>query len=315
MILNTQHFSGRIEEINHILWKKKFDIYAFQRMAFKKFEKEKIQWHYTSTFLNFPLEIENSSNNIGISIFATELLDLYYDCVEGNRSLSSQKSKELFEKRKTFIPDDNIETIEFFIDAFFTSLVYNYQTFLANTMAQHYFVGINDEVKILLNILKRYKSVLLDKAKQIDVFWSIKLNKEISDHIIEMLIDFIEQRLNLLTISSDHTPFESKINHIENDIFKIEWNGSQQELCELILELENKEWISNIKNGDRRKVANSITNIFDLTQTKKNTKSDPSNSFYQLLKGEHDKNQRTFPFLEKETYEKKFNKIVNRKTS
>lgn len=111
-----------------------------------------------------------------------------------------------------------------------------------------------------------------------------------------MLIDFIEQRLNLLTISIENIDIEHKLNYIENDVFSIGWNGSQQELCELILELEKKEWIAKIKNGGRRKFADSITKVFNLI--KKNNKSNPNNSFYQLLKGEFANNERTYPFME-----------------
>ena len=313
MIIDTSHFNKKIENINQYLWNEELEIISLQKMTFKNFRKEEIQEHYTSTFQNFPLVIENSSKEIGISIFATELLDLHYNLIYTNQGISSEKEREIFEKRKTFEPENNTEIIEDFIDTFFHSLIYNYDEFLINTMKQHYFVGINDEVKILLSILKRYKSVINDKTKQIDIFWSIKLNKQVSDLLLEMLIEFIEQRLNLLTISTNDINFENKLIYVENEIFSIKWNGSQQELCELILELENKEWIVEIKDGERRKVAGSITKIFDLTNTRKNKKSNLNNSFYQLLKGEYENKLRTFPFLEKTNYQRKFNGIMNRK--
>ena len=313
MILDTFHFSKKIENIDQILLNEELEIVSLQKRVLKNFEKEEINDWYISIFQNFPLTIENSSKEIGISIFATELLDLYYDIVESNVSITNAEKREIFEKRENFEPKNNTEVIHFFIDTFLNSLIYDYEYFLANTMKQYYFIGINDEIKILLNILNRYKNVLKDKTKQIEIFWCIRLNKQLSDLVLDMLIEFIEQRLNLLTISTENIHLNNELAYVENDIFNIGWNGTQQELCELISELEKKEWISKIKTGDRRKFANSITKIFNLSNTKKNKKSNTSNSFYQLLKGEYENNERIYPFMEKENYERKFNGIKSKK--
>ncbi|MCK0115132.1 hypothetical protein [Gelidibacter sp. F63206] len=313
MIIDKLHFERQLNNINQILCKKDFNVTLLRKMPLNNFKKEEILSHYSLTFQNFPLTIENSSNEIGISHFATEFFEFYYELVDMNRAVSPQKEKEILNKRQTFIPENNLETIEIFIDEFIHSLIYNYENFLSNTMKQHYFVGVNNEVKILLNILKRYKSILEDQTKQIDIFWSIRLDKKISDLVLEMLIEFIEQRLSILTISTDNINFESKLIYIQNESSSIEWNGSQQELCELILELEKKEWIAEIRTGDRRKFANSITKIFNLDKTKKSKGSNSNNSFYQLLKGEHIDNTRTYPFMEKENYEKKFSGILDLK--
>lgn len=313
MILNPLHFQNKIENIDQIIWNENLKIVSLQKMTFKSFKEKEVVKFYNSTFKNFPLDIENSSKEVGISIIATELFDVYYDLTTRNRSLTSEKERNIFENRKNFEPKNHTEIINDFINEFMHCLVYQYDEFLKNTMEQHYFVGINDEVKILLSILNRYKSVLKDKTKQIDIFWSIRLTKQISDLILEMLIEFIEQRLNLLTISIENINIGNQLNYVENEIFKIDWNGTQQELGELILELESKKWIAEIKNGERKKFANSITKIFNLIKTKKNKHSDSSNSFYQLLKGEYENKLRTYPFLEKENYEKKFSGIIKKK--
>lgn len=282
-------------------------------MTFRKFNKKEVSHYYDLIFKNFPLDIENATQEISISIFATEIFDLHYELFDLNNPLSTDKKNEFLKKREAFKPEYNSEAIEDFISTFFHCLVYNYEAFLANTFKQHYFIGINDEVKILLSILNRYKSILKDKTKQIDLFLCIKLNKEISDLVLEMLIEFIEQRLNLLTISIENINIGNELNYIENDIFNIDWNGSQQELCELIVELEKKRWISEIKNGDRKKFTNSITKVFNLKNTRKNEISNPNSSFYQLLKGEFENNERIYPFMEKDNYEKKFAGIAKQK--
>ena len=309
MILHPFHFEKKINEINLILFNNEQNISLLHRMTFNNFNKKEVSKYYDSIFKNFPLNIENANQEVSVSIFATEIFDLHYELVELDNPVSAEKEIELFDKRKAFKPELNSETIEDFISTFFHCLVYDYQDFLENTFKQHYFVGVNDEIKILKSILKRYKSVLKDKTKQIDLFWCIKLNKQISDIVLEMLIEFIEQRLNLLLVSYDKINIGNELNYVENNIFSIDWRGSQQELCELILELEKKQWIGKIKNGDRRKFANSVTKIFNLTNTKKSKSSNQNNSFYQLLKGEFDNYERIFPFMEKENYEKKFDEI------
>lgn len=312
MILHPFHFTKKIEIINQILWKEETEITSLSRMTFKRFQKDEILHYYDLIFKNFPLEIENATEEISVSIFATEIFYLHYQVVDLNNQITTSKEIEILDKRKNFKPEENSETIEDFISTFFHCLVYNYEDFLKNTFKQHYFVGINDEVKILLVILNRYKSVLNDKTKQIDLFWCIKLNKQISDLILEMLIEFIEQRLNLLTISTESINNVNELNYIESKFYSIDWNGTQQELCELILELEKKEWIAEIKNGDRKKIANSLTKIFNINNTKKNEKSNPNNSFYQLLKGEFENKRRIYPFMENENYVKKFSGIIKK---
>lgn len=315
MIIDNLHFAKKFNEINQLLWKDELEITSLKRMEFRKFNKEEVTNYYNLIFKNFPLDIENAKEEISVSIFATEIFDLYYELIEHNNPITTDNKNKLLEKRKIFKPEDNSETIEDFISNYFHCLVYNYEDFLANTFKQHYFIGIKDEVKILLSILNRYKSVLKDKTKQIDLFLCIKLNKQISDLVLEMLIEFIEQRLNLLTISIENINIGNELNYIKDDIFSIDWNGSQQELCELIVELEKKQWISEIKNGDRKKIANSITKVFNLKNTQKSKISNPDNSFYQVLKGEFEKNVRIYPFMEKDNYEKKFTEIINNKNN
>jgi hypothetical protein len=313
MILHPFHFDKKIDDINQILWNDKIKIGSLQRMKFSKFNKKEVLHYYDLIFKNFPLDIENASQEFSVSIFSTEIFDLHYNLVDLDNPMSATQEIELKKKRKEFNPEFNSETIEDFISTFIHHLVYFYEDFLANTFKQHYFVGINDEVKILLSILNRYKSVLNDKTKQIDLFWCIKVNKKVSDLVLEMLIEFIEQRLKLLTISTDSLNNGNELNYVESEIYNIGWNGSQQELCELILELEKKNWIDKIQNGDRKKFANSITKIFNLSNTQKNKKSNTSNSFYQLLKGEYENKERVFPFMEKENYERKFERILKKK--
>jgi hypothetical protein len=281
MITDKSYFENQTNEINQIIYNNSSKVSFLEKMTIRTYGKEKITKYYNDCFFNFPFTIEDASEEIGISIFATELFELYYDLDKNMNQVSSLRINEVMENRKKFIPENHLYLIIDYLDEFIYGMVYFYDKLLENTKKHHFFKNIDDEKIILLNLLKRYKSVVNDEAKQIDVFWSIKLTKTLSDLIIKIFIEFIEQRLNILTINFEQTNFEYKTTYVENKIHQIKWNGTQQDFCELIIELEKKNWIEKIQEGNRKKLVNSITKIFNLENTKKNENSDPNNSLYQ----------------------------------
>ena len=82
-----------------------------------------------------------------------------------------------------------------------------------------------------------------------------------------------------------------------------------KEACVLLIELIDKNWIPKIEEGERKNIAKTITNLFDLSHTKRNEKSNPDESFYQQFKGQLMDGERYYDFLESKKYVKKFNKI------
>ena len=64
---------------------------------------------------------------------------------------------------------------------------------------------------------------------------------------------------------------------------KIKWKGAQNKLAELIHELESKGWIEAITDGNRWEISNSIYDLFDLSDRKKEG-SDQRKSFYEEIK-------------------------------
>ena len=91
----------------------------------------------------------------------------------------------------------------------------------------------------------------------------------------------------------------------------IQWTGTQQELCELFHELIQKGWIPEIMDGERKKISDSITELFDLENTKRSSTSNFKDSFYQQFKGEIIEGTRSFNFLNSKKYERKFDGIKN----
>lgn len=161
-----------------------------------------------------------------------------------------------------------------------SNLVYSYNQVLETTKESNGIFGIEEEEKILLIHLNRYHDIINSDTEQIDFLRGITLNKKISDLVLEIYIRFINMRLRML----NPAPPQTKIQR-DDKLTKILWNGSQRDLLELFIELQNKGWIDEFKYGEIKKKADSILNLFDLTLTKKNDNSNLQNSFYQILKG------------------------------
>ncbi len=62
----------------------------------------------------------------------------------------------------------------------------------------------------------------------------------------------------------------------------------------------------------RKKTANTITELFDLEQTKRSESSNVEDSFYQQFKGEWINGEWVLKFFETKKYKKKFDKINRR---
>lgn len=310
MITDSNYFEPKLDKINQELEKYNSGVEIIRKMIVFKNTKSDITQHFQEIFMNFPYTIETATDKIGISLDLIQLYEYYYSLSDYGEKIDKERIDEIELKKQEFKNlHGNHDIIYDYLVEYTHYLVYRYKTVLENTKNHFFFDGINDEKIILMNLLKRYKSVLKDETKQINIFWGIRLTKDISNIALEILIDFIEQRLKLLTIEIEDIGNEYKTTYIDNNIKPLKWLGTQQELLELIIELNNKNWIPNIEEGDRKKFINSVTNLFDLENTKRSSKTDHSNSLYQKFKGEYIDGKRIFPFLEQQKYERKFNEI------
>jgi len=312
MILSTTQFSDRRSKINEILWDESTTIHKQRILNDDNIKVELNKHRYEHQFLNFPVDVIQSSDFISCTFKSLEVIEVH-DFLDAEYSIR-QIEEILLPRRKTFDRNQMEVTIENYIDRLIHNMVYSYDEIMKNTFQQYYFVGIDQETKILLTLLNQYEEAFSDNTQQIQVFSQVSLSQEIADIVTSILIDIIKHRLNMLTISNDK-PFPT-LNYKSKEYLKLNWNGTQQQLCELIVSLEEKKWISKIENGERKKIAESITSIFNLDGTKRNAKSDPTNSFYQLLKGDYNRTRkkREFSFLQKENYQRMFNGITKNAT-
>ena len=310
MITDTQYFSDKLNLVYDLIYKEEDKILTLPSFHFTKFDESEIRGAFNSLFSRFPFEIMECSTSFGISINATEVLDCECEISNEQKNIPSKKISKIKARRESFNPNNWIDLFGDYFSVLFQNLIYDYSKFLENTKKYHFFANINDEKIILLNLLKRYRTVISDSTKQIQIFYNLLLSKEASDVITQLLIDFIEQRLNLLNISYEEISKNSKISYVSISNYQIKWNGTQQQLCELFIELENKNWIEGAKYGDGRSFVKNLVNIFNLENTQRKPNSDVTNSLYQIFKGETIKGKKIFPFLEKEDYIKSFENIV-----
>ncbi len=310
MITDNNYFEPRLEEINREITSYNREIHLLKKCSISNFSKENITKRFNDIFKVFPFQIESASDDIAISVYTSVLFDLIYKISDYDGKIDSshiERAKQKFETPQ--IVEDDKYIINDLFEEYFHTLTYWYGEVIKNTMEYHFFYGITEEKIILTNLLKLYKSILSTESKQLCFFWGITLTKKISDIATRMLIDFIEQRLLVLNPQADIEGITNKMTFIDNNFKSIEWLGTQQELCELFLELIDKNWIHKIETGERKNVAKSITTLFDLSQTKRNEKSNPQESFYQQFKGELMDGERYFKFLESDNYEKRFDKM------
>lgn len=310
MVTDYNYFARNLNEINQEINSLSQSVELIKKCSINDFSKESITQKFNDIFKVLPYVIETASDSIGISIYSKELFELLYAISDYDGKIEAEriaKSKDRFKNPQ--LEDDDKYLINDFLDDYFHSITYCYGEILENTKKYHFFYGIETEEVILMNLLNLYRNVLLDNSKQLCIFWGITLTKKISDCVTKMLIDFIEQRLLVLNPKMEVENITSKMTFIDNKLKPIEWLGTQQELCELFIELTRKNWIPEIKDGERKSIANTITSIFDIENTKRNEKSNHKESFYQKFKGEWIDEKRNFSFLESEKYNTKFDEI------
>ncbi len=261
-----------------------------------------LDWMRKNQEFSLPINVSGSTDIVQITkeyyeILVNGWLKKYPESVKNG---VPETIKEMMES------DFPVETIHTAIYDKISNLIFTYNLVLETTIETNGLFGIKDEEKILLIHLNKYIEIINSDIQQIDILYGITLNKKISDLVLEIYIRFINLRLKMLNPEI----IQIKENNTGKST-KILWKGSQKELCELFVELQEKEWIDDFKWGERSKIAHSICNLFDLTLTKKSKDSNVENSFYQILKGIHNTKTRKRDYTEilGTINERKFNKI------
>lgn len=315
MITDHTYFTNRTYETLLKIEEEMNNSIEISKFKFSKFTREEIYPEYCQIFLSFPYDVIASNKSVGISINAVELIAEGYSFEEhSEKKKVNQDDIEMhLANRKTFNPTHCFETVQNFIDEYFNRLFFKYDLFLESSKKIPFFAAIDDEKVILLNLLKLYYSTLKNDSIQIDLFRTLHLPKILNDEILKVIIEFIENRLNILNIQMTDIQHTSKNKTSRDWDHKVVWNGTQQQLCELFIKLEESGWIEAFETIKKKQYINSICKLFDISKTKRNSRSDEVNSFYQTFKGEIIEGQKTYPFLERPNYRKVIEKINENK--
>ncbi|MBP1838866.1 hypothetical protein [Formosa algae] len=305
MIIEYNFANDLLERIEEELinYDDKNKIQVIKRFSLSKLAN--LEWMRKSQDFSFPINSSGSTEIIQITKEFYELLvngwkEKHHELVKDGIPATIESMME------SDFPD---ETIHSAIYDKVSRLIYQYDEVLKCSKETNGLFGIEDEEKILLIHLNKYNEILSSDFKQIEFLHGVTLNKKISDLILEIYIRFINLRLEML--NPKITQIEERKTEIAT---KILWKGSQRDLCELFIELQEKEWINEFEWGERNKMAQSICNLFDLTLTKKNKNSNVENSFYQILKGTHNPKtkKREYDEVLGNVNDRKFNEIKNR---
>lgn len=311
MITDNIYFTQKTYSLIQQIENEIDDAINAEKFLFKKFTREEIYSEYCSIFYELPYRIIPKNDFIGISINAIEVLDggSSFDEHQDKNKLYDFQIQEFLDRRKSYDPKNCLETVECFIDEFFSKLVFHFDKFIENSKKFPVFLGINDEQIILLNLIKHYNSTLSNESIQIDFFWAIQLPKKINDQLLLLLIEYLEQRVAILNVKITDIIFENKNSISPEFQNKIIWNGNQQQLCELFLKLKENNWIEDFEQVNLKLFVSSLCNLFDIKKTKKKDTSDEITSLYQIFKGEISDGKKTYPFLEKTRYKKVIEEI------
>lgn len=271
MITDNIYFTQKTYSIIQQLENEIDDAINAEKFLFKKFTREEIYSEYCSIFYELPYRIIPKNDFIGISINALEVLDggSSFDEHQDKNKLYDFQIQEFFDRRKSYDPKNCLETVECFIDEFFSKLVFHFDKFIESSKKFPFFLGITDEQIILLNLIKHYNSTLLNESIQIDFFWAIQLPKKINDQLLLLLIEYLEQRVAILNVKTTDIIFENKNSVSPEFQNKIIWNGTQQQLCELFLKLKEYNWIENFEEGNLKLFVSSLCNLFDIKKPRK----------------------------------------------
>lgn len=236
-------------------------------------------WIYNSQIYCLPIYTSETTDIIQISNYYFEI---YFNGIKEKHPKLVENGVEnaIESEMNNCYPPSSIYTA---IYDKISNLIFNYKKVLETTRENDNLHGILNEEKLLINHLNKYYEILQSNTKQIQFLRGIVLNKVISDLILKIYTRFIHLRLSI--INPKIFAFENEPHEIQTS--KLVWLGSQKELCELFIQLQEKEWIEEIKYGKINKTAKAICNLFDLTLTQRDSNSDIENSFYQILKGKN----------------------------
>lgn len=313
LLLGEDEVGELFQEIELALESHKKETGIFYKGGHKKrknFIQEKEKTSYLKDFFEFPLDIITAQKEVAVyrSFYEREIWRLgFYD---------DQNSEDI--KDSILAIDELISQQENEANFIWCKMSEKFQSveryYLKCLKQAGIRLGLSEntpEETILLNLLNHYQRILDRSDIQLKVFDGLIISKDIADLYTQVWIAFLKRQLQM--ISPVH--LDRVVDSIPHKLPQIVWKGSQKELAELFVELENKGWIEPCTYGNRAKIAKAILQLFDISGTKRSSLTDELKSFAQIYKGEPDagdKASKSFPAIYTQRYKKKFNQIISK---
>ncbi len=306
MITSLSYCSAQLEKIDNLLLDEVQIIplrYYKRKVEFRHLEKV-YKRLYRNHFIDFPVEVVPSADEVYIP--HDDLINYYKYHAICNKT-SDTKLFEMIGNNGDFALRELISSM---IHEKIINLSFEFEGILKAARSSYIFAGITDQIAIIRNVLNLHINVRKKDDAQIAHLGGIKLPKSIADLMTDIYIIYLSDRLEMLELKDVHAEHAFITNMDEDQ--KIKWNGKQQHLVELFLELEKKGWIT-WDELSRKKAATLLCRIFDLSDTKRKADSNSADSIYQLIKGEIDKSdqyKRKYFFDTDLKYKRQFANII-----
>lgn len=274
-----------------------------ERYSHTYFDKAYYKQMYQDKFVSFPVGTMESSSNIFLHPKIYLDFKRFYE-IDSPLANDLELIEEVTLMNEEAVPF----MIEELIDERLHNLIFEFAQCLDKTKAEYYFAGISDIKLIIKKLLNHYVNILNDEKIQLSVIDGLVLTKELSDSLTEIYIEFLEDKLAMLDI--DNVYIKKTIPVTIKEEYKFKWKGKQQDILELFVELQNKNWINNLDENSLFKTAELLCKTFDFSDSQKKEGKSPVSSIYQLLKGEFDNKKNRIYCFDKDGYKRKFDEII-----
>jgi len=151
--------------------------------------------YYNKNFIDLPLEITQKTVNIEIAFYF-----YLYSVIGRNNPKDSALSYLIISDYHAMQPS---EFLYMMIVKKFETMVGNYQNCIKSAILHFQFDKKTKEKIILQHLISFYSDILRADDKQLSVFASVQLSKQVADVYSNILIEFLTLKLNALSPETD----------------------------------------------------------------------------------------------------------------
>jgi len=313
MIVSASDFERQTSAIEEIIW----GDYP-PRVILRKSNtitsispKEEYEKNYKNNFVVFPLYTTAKRDDIYIQTSFVEQHRYYHHFV------STPKDDRIKASIPKYIQDlteeSILDNIHEYINERILNMVFDFREAMTLLKEGHVFACVDDPALILKNLLNYYQQVRVNQDIQISFFFNLLLPKEIADLMLDILIELIMDKLQMMEIDCSVIKGQEIVFNQPN--FKLNWLGSQQDFAELILELKNKNYLSFPESESIHGISRRFVSLFDFSSSMRKKDSKVEDNICTYLKPVYDKDLKLDQyFFDKKGYKRKFDGIpVNNK--